>query len=414
MACGMPGWKELLEKLYARASSIRQPEEQDASMQACQHAITDNRFDIAATLLRDLLLPSDFDEILQQEFGSRKLAECTPTQRASQLHRLHALTQGPWAGVITTNYDNLIETALSEEIVVGGTGDLNGRHCFHHREVAIVQGDDSRIGAILARPPAGGFLVKIHGSIAGQGVVLSSEDYGRTYLSTPRITSFLTALMLRYHLVFIGCSLEDELVRLRQKLALEFSRVIPSAYALIQQTDHNKQRAGWLRDCALIQSITYPADDHKHLSVDSFLAEAAATADWAVRREPRPAITAKLAALGLAERLAAIGEINLRLIDLISQLPRRTIDHAELVEIERLASEHPDPVLYKLSAEERVYRILFLVSIGLVNEEPDSIGVARYKIDDSIAAVAEQSQSGRVLVAQSRRKPRKRNTASGK
>jgi hypothetical protein len=355
-------------------------------LDTCRAAIENSRFDIAGSLLRDLLLPSDFDETIQQEFGNRRLANASKSSREAQLRRLRYLTRGPWAGIVTTNYDSLIETALAEQILGGNSmesidDDAAG---FQQREVAIVQGDDSRIGTILARPPAGGFFVKIHGSISGVDVVLSTEDYGRTYLGSPRTTSFLTALMLRYHLVFVGCSLEDELVRLRRKLASEFARVIPAAYALLPATETNRQRANWLRDSAMIECIMYPAVDHDHHAVEGFLEEAASCTDWALHRGSRAAITKRLSDLNISERVSAVGETNVLLLALIARQPDRSISHADLVELGRLHADKADALLYRLTPDERVYRVLFLVSVGLIGEDVDHIGSPTYRIHNAV------------------------------
>jgi len=355
-----------------------------------------------------MLLPSDFDEVLQQEFGARKLAEASWERRRAQLRRLRGLTRGPWAGIVTTNYDALIETALAERIVGGTSSQMDTPQSsgFYDRDVAIVQGDDSRLGAILARPPAGGFLVKIHGSISGANVVISTEDYGRTYLAAPRMTSFLTALMLRYHLVFIGCSLEDELVRLRRRLAIEFSRVIPPAYALMPDTALNLERINWLRNNALVECLTYSPEDGQHRFVDDFLDEAAACTDWALRRTPSAAITRKLANLALAERIKSVGDINIRLLFLISRQRSRAIEHVDLVELQRLSSERADAVLFRLSPEERVYRVLFLVSIHLVTEETRETSSPRYLVGKDVASAVNRMFESIRIKQGAERKPR--------
>ena len=45
--------------------------------------------------------------------------------------------------------------------------------------------------------------------------------------------------MLRYHIVFVGCSLEDEILRIRRKLCFDFSSRIPTAYALLPESENN-------------------------------------------------------------------------------------------------------------------------------------------------------------------------------
>lgn len=385
MPCGMPGWKSLLEALWNQVCSS------DASgseprVLACKASIDSGNFEAAASMLRDLLLPAEFEEVVQRQFGVHRLSEIPDNIRIAQLSRLRALANGPWAGIVTTNYDTLIETALAERVVIENKRDSDSSQLtnFCNREVIAVTGDDPKIGSILARPPAGGFFVKIHGSISGTSVVLSTEDYDRTYLSTPRMTSFLTALMLRYHTVFIGCSLEDELLRLRRKLASEFKGVIPVSYALLPKTEMNRHRVGWLRTHAIIESILYEPDE-SHSPVGVFLEEAAKCSDWIYRRSKVPGITHHLREAEVSKRLENIGEVNIRLLKTILSQIDHKVKHEGIVELDRLSTESRDETLFRISPEERVYRILFLVSIGLLFEEVDSDGLPVYGLVDDVA-----------------------------
>ncbi len=140
--------------------------------------------------------------------------------------------------------------------------------------------------------------------------------------------------------------------------------------------------------------------------LDDFLDEAAACTDWALRRTPSAAITRKLANLALAERIKSVGDINIRLLFLISRQRSRAIEHVDLVELQRLSSERADAVLFRLSPEERVYRVLFLVSIHLVTEETRETSSPRYLVGKDVASAVNRMFESIRIKQGAERKPR--------
>ena len=182
--------------------------------------------------------------------------------------RLKNLVRIPWAGIVTTNYDELIEYALSQS---WNNGDAD----------MPCKGTDSRLGRILnADSPLQWFLVKIHGTVSDPGnLVFGTNEYDMTYINTTRMLSFLTALMLRYQIVFLGCSLEGEILRLRRKLVYEFSGDISKAYALLPEFPENRQREEWLEEYAGVKSLLYPNDKGDYMGFDEFLEDAVECAE---------------------------------------------------------------------------------------------------------------------------------------
>ena len=378
MACGMPNWIGLLRDLVLSARqaecSGRTAEYRDA-IDTCVRAIETGQLTMAASLLRKLLPPADMDEAVRQRFGNHVLAQAEDAKRKSMESRLRSLVRGPWSGIVTTNYDVLIERAIGEWV---------------DREVVMVSEDNPRLGTVLASPPSAGFFfVKTHGSVSGGRVVLSTEEYDRTYLGTDRMTSFLSAMMLRYFVVFVGCSLEDEIVRMRRKLSVDFDGLIPSAYALLPDTEQNRVRSGWLREFAKIESILYPSLDTTHESVQQFLEQAAGCSDIATAENPTEDLTrSDLSKLPVPQRLEKIGSVNRDLLELIQSRPNHAIDHLDLVNLTRLDDANIKPPLFELSEEERVYRVLFLVSVSLVSETRVKGGAVRYVLpNDTIIAL---------------------------
>jgi len=380
MPCGMPNWSGLIERLLKDAADGLVVGSRKDSLKACRQAVRERNFSMAASLLRKLMTPGDFDEAVRKQFGLHVLQQASLDIQRRMNARMKSLVGAPWAGVLTTNYDELIEHAI-------------GR--WSNNEVVKALGDDPRLGSILSgAPPAGMFFVKIHGSISGSRVVLSTDEYDRTYINTPQMISFLTALMLRYHPVFIGCSLEDEILRIRRKLNYDFFGQIPTAYALLPGNERNRHRTAWLREEAQIDSVFYPEDDKEHIAVDRFLKEAADCADHTDKQSLESITQNELLKAKPPERSKKIGQTNIQILELVSELPGHTIQHLDLLNPTRFSDDSDiGPTLSGLSPEERIYRALFLVSIGFLREEKGIDGAPRYVLTkDGLKALSTQSQ----------------------
>lgn len=369
-ACGMPGWRQLLERLLMVAKGSMSDSGDDRSrefLQHCARAIKHGECALASSLLRRVLPPADLYEAVKDEFDERRMQECSDSQRQRMTSRLDHLVRAPWAGVITTNYDTLIDINLGRT----------------KRMVNAIHSDSPQLGALLAMPAGAMFYVKLHGSLTGEGIVLTTEEYDQAYLVAPRIRKFLQAAMLRYHVVFVGCSLEDQVVEIRRQLARDFDGHIPTAYALLQKSDFNLFRREWLRESAKIESILYEDADHR--PVDDFLREACAQLDPLTDpARASDALSTRLLRLGVGERLSRVGTFNRRLLRLVARTLDGTIEHVKVVGLAEEDLEGEEGSLLQASPDERVYRLLFLVSIGLLVEEVDASGATYYRVPDSV------------------------------
>jgi len=374
MPCGMPAWFGLLKGLLdvARDAKCSGPvAESYGALETCERALDNSQLAMAASILRKLLSPADLDEAIRQRFGNHVLAQAGKLDRDTMEARMKHLVRGPWVGILTTNYDTLIEKALGRWV---------------DREVVMVNEDNPRLGSVLASAPSAGlFFVKAHGSISGGRLVLSTEEYDRTYLGTSRMTSFLSALFLRYYVVFVGCSLEDEVIRIRRKLSLDFDGLIPVAYALLPDSEQNRTRLSWLREVAKIEPILYPESDRQHTSVEKFLAEASRCVDLATREKTKEEVTrTNLARVPVRDRLDRIGLVNVDLLQLIAGQPNVSLDHLDLVDMTRIIGAPMKSRLYEISPEERVYRALFLVSVRLLTEVQRKGTPVRYVLPEDV------------------------------
>lgn len=158
------------------------------------------KFRERSSLLEDLSSVSDVDPLEFFEYlakhphiGEAELKTfikhlLAPKPETSSHPILRIISRIPWAAIITTNYDKLIEDSLWEN-----------RIQFNHIEVEedIASIDPSQIQ-----------LVKMHGTIGGD-IVLTWKDYENYFLSRPTFRVYLTSLFAQYSILFVGFSLQD-------------------------------------------------------------------------------------------------------------------------------------------------------------------------------------------------------------
>ncbi len=375
MACGMPDWKALLVNLLTRARAARKDGRKAALIRDCEYAISRGHFGLAADIIAELMPRPDIDATIREQFGTDRYTVAARSSQKRMANRLRHLIAAPWAGIVTTNYDELIE----HEIVRS-----------ERRGIVRFEGDNPRLGSVLSLPPSNGFFfVKLHGSI-GSDIVLGSDEYDRTYVATPRMTDFLTALMLRYHLVFIGCSLEDEILRCRRRLGTLFGQHLPRAYAFLPETRWNLVRRASLEKNAQIECVFYPTKDKEHASVDEFLRTAAGL-DLGASEVSRQS----LKRLSVGDRLKSVGELNRQLLRLIASQSGHRFSHLNLLNISLAEDVAVSPDLASMTSltpGERVYRTLFLCSVELATELHETHGSVVYHVPDDVVLALNTSE----------------------
>jgi hypothetical protein len=360
--CGMPSWAELLGDLLEEAAkSITTPEE-DASLKDCRHALEASFFLTAASGVRDLLSKEQLRNHLIGAFDGSRMRKISQNKQRQMLARMENLVLGPWAGIITTNYDNLIENAFD-------------RFAFSTPPFRC-DGSQNSLGNVLCLPlSAGKFFVKLHGDTWADSQVLSTADYVHTWMTSPRVRHFLTSIMLRYRLVFIGCSLEDAMLRLRFGLWAAFGKALPKAYAVLPDTSTNRLRRRELKEDGGLESLLYPVaqDGSGHEMVDEFLSEARKCADYR-HDDPEIGTLGVLKSRTIPERFTAIGAINRHLLGVISRQEESRLKYARVFDpdFEQVPQGRSRHVLSSLSEGERLYRLFFLVSLHLLQEQSDN------------------------------------------
>lgn len=373
--CGMPGWGALFAALLKTTRDFLHDGDSVKRdlLDLCEAEASRGNFLAASIGIRRILDEQELSRALTKQFSHDRLRELSKKERARMDARLENLVCAPWSGIITTNYDTLIEHAFN----VYGTTPMRA------------DGQAPGLGDVLCMPHgAANFFVKLHGDTWSSGRVLCTDDYIRAWQSSPRIRHFLTATMLRYHVVFIGSSVEDEVLRLRQSLWADFSRRLPRSYALLPDTPQNRLRQEILNDEAGIETILYGvnADGGPHMAVDLFLEEARKCSGLQ-RAESLDGTLASLGRLAVMERLAHVGDINLSLMRVVRAQANHRLEekwiYDPLWNSLNLGAEGPR--LRGCTAGERIYRFMFLVSTSLLQYV--SMGKrSYYEVPESIAA----------------------------
>lgn len=341
MPVGMPSWFQLLENILAGADDHIYGDADVELLRQMEEALKENDLLLAAAIARRIYGSAHLSQKIGECFSREIYNNADAARKEEMDERLTSLLKIPWSGVITTNYDDLIEMGLER---------------FGQKHMWSV--DTSNLGNSLARSRSQScFFFKLHGTIQTENFVLGSEDYDQIYLANQKFVSYLTAVSLNYHIVFIGCSLEDEILRHRRKLVLDFGN-IPEAYALLPKSRKNVAREPDLNEHAKIRCIFYPEKSHEALLYFLQKIQNATSS-----QETPNFLQSDLLGLDVSDRLEQIGSINREVYEFVTScLEGGEVTHAELlIERARLSDSFSTP----LSESEFFYRCLFLVSAGL-------------------------------------------------
>jgi hypothetical protein len=349
---GMPSWKELLETLWEHAIDQSAQVGISDGLSMCKQCIDASEYLIAASEIRKALHPSEVNRIISKQFSDSRLNEISVSSRKIMENRMQLLAKGPWAGIITTNYDTLIERGLST---------------WRAKPVISVLTQGGDLGLALNRTGAEEiFFVKIHGTINTGHVVLSSEEYEDAYFKTSKISNFLISAMMSYNFVFLGSSIEAEILRIRQRLCADYDSGVPIAYALMPRSEMNVRKSRWLKENARIQVLFYPEGHHEAL--DELLAEfIEIDRIQTARHFPNVSHIATIRSLDTQEaKREAIGTMNLSIVRYVQDACFGVITKEQVLRM----ADYPDlpDELAKMSRDEFFYRVLFLIGSGLMSE----------------------------------------------
>jgi hypothetical protein len=359
--CGMPTWSKLLADLLEEAAKSVTGDSDQALLADSLQALEARQFQTAASGVRELLGKEQLKRHLTGAFDAALMSRLPQSKRTQMLDRLENLVRGPWAGIITTNFDTLIESGFDR--FLGATRPFR------------CDGSHNSLGSVLCLPrSSGGFFVKLHGDMWADLQVLSTADYVQAWLTSPRVRHFLAAVMLRYRVVFIGCSLEDAVLQLRLRLWADFGKALPRAYALLPDTSANRLRRRELKEEAGLESLLYPIESGSgaHYAVDEFLRTSRGCSDVPGSSFVGPLGTMK--GSPVSERIEAIGAINRHLLAVICAQMDGRLRYSDVFDpyFDQIPQGESRHALSSLSEAERIYRLLFLVALGLATEHNEN------------------------------------------
>ncbi len=253
---GYPDWRGLMETIVRTiepAAADSPPSELTALLEA-------GRFPELADQCREILGRSRFAALLRAELAK-------PVSPPEATHR--PIVETPFASIVTTNFDTLLEDAYAlwsdEGVPKSPTGAQLGRH-----------------GTLLLDRAF--FILKAHGTIHDAGsLVFTSEDYRRITHANPAFQSMMAAILLSHAVIFVGYSLNDPNFRLLldSQLAV-FGTQAPPRYALMEGV--GTLEAQLLKRTAGIEVISYPRDEHGNVA--TFLSTLASSARLKSSRRP--------------------------------------------------------------------------------------------------------------------------------
>jgi hypothetical protein len=191
-----------------------------------------------AEFARSALGPSQYSALIRDQLGK--------PVKPTEAHRVIAMTD--YRGLITTNYDRLLETATTQ---------------FRQWAPNTFTADQiSSLAGALYNPEF--FIFKLHGDIVSpESIILTSRDYDRLILRNPHARSFLQAVFPNYTVLFLGYSLGDpDFQLILSELTLIFQNYIPTHFALLPEPP--EFTVDRLLNRMNIQTLPYSTkDEHK-------------------------------------------------------------------------------------------------------------------------------------------------------
>ena len=210
------------------------------------------------------------------------LRELLP-QAAKPTSAHRSIVETPYACVLTTNFDTLIEDAYA----------LWGRQGRPKTPTGIELADHGTL--LLDRTF---FVLKAHGTLEDSAsLVFTSDDYRRISFATPAFQAMLSAIFLSYAVLFVGYSLGDPNFRLLFDAQLTtFGTEVPPRYAIMSGVTEVERQLLWRT--ARIRTVEYPERRHELVpQILAYLAEQSAPADVSpapsakVRASARPKVS---------------------------------------------------------------------------------------------------------------------------
>lgn len=243
----LPNWSQLLSELIEMAH--RDKYNFSGLLPEIEKAINDGKLITVAQEIQDVLSKPSIAKYLREIFLDKAL-------KPSKVHKI--LVQIPFVGILTTNYDTLIEGAYTLK--------RDGRI-----PAILTQEDLDKVPNPLRLDDE--FVFKLHGDInRPETIVLGSHDYQNILFRSTVYRSFLETLFTINTVLFIGFSMSDpDVDNLLDRLAGIYSRNNDFHYFLIEKGKLNDFEKKRLALDKRIFTIEYDNVDGTHNEVYEFL-----------------------------------------------------------------------------------------------------------------------------------------------
>ena len=227
---GYPGWGELMRQVV-EATSVQLGDA--AGKEELESLLAQSKFAEVADQCRTLLGRTFFGRLLRSILARS-------VQPPEDTHR--AIVQTPYACVVTTNFDTLLEDAFAKWSDFGIPRAPTGMELAQHGTLLLD-------GAF--------FVLKAHGTIHDDAsMVFTSEDYRRITHANPAFQAVMSSLLLSHAVLFVGYSLGDPNFRLLMDSQLStFGSDAPPRYALMENVGAAEREI--LRRTAGIEVISF-------------------------------------------------------------------------------------------------------------------------------------------------------------
>ena len=167
------------------------------------------------------------------------------------------IMKSQFAGIVTTNYDKLLERAYMKE-----TNGQEWPKIATHTDIGM-------LGTLLCESQT--FILKAHGDIdQPESLILTAHDYSEKIHTSPAFDAIFSAILLTKAILFVGYSINDPDFRLLlDRQFTIFKGSVPGRYALMSKSKVGEVEREILLRTAGIQVLAYD----KHDEVLTFLKE---------------------------------------------------------------------------------------------------------------------------------------------
>lgn len=243
----LPNWYEFLKEFIEWKNNMNAFEPEYFSN--LLELLKENKYLIVAEELIKNINEVDFKNFLERVFNARNISP-------SRLHKLIAML--PFRGIITTNYDNLIELSYVQS---------NKKIPKIYNNLDIINGVDPLNSEF--------FILKMHGDIDDpKSIVLSYSSYIQLMYNSSNYQNLLQKIFSEYSVLFIGYGGTDNNIEfILDKASLNLQKT--QHYILARKNAFNLIEKNHYKNNRKVDVIDYVDYFNLHNHIDTFFCDIA-------------------------------------------------------------------------------------------------------------------------------------------